>query len=104
MKPLLLPKLVSLLAALTGSISAQMTVSLTATSPRAPLGTLITWTAQVEGADGDLADQSTIWYRYRVRRFGQDLRLIRDFGPRADLPWAATDHEGTYEMEVTARD
>jgi arylsulfate sulfotransferase len=104
MKPQLLRNLIALLLALIGPLSAQMTVSMTASSPRIPLGTLITWNAQVESSDGDSTGQSTIWYRYRVRRFGQAPRLIRDFGPTTNFPWNATENEGSYEMEVTARD
>jgi len=32
------------------------------------------------------------------------FKTIRDFGPRTDLVWSATEHEGAYELEVTARD
>jgi hypothetical protein len=50
-------------------------------------------------------DQSdTIWYRYRARRLDQTFKIIRDFGPRTDLAWSAAEHEGAYELEVTARD
>src|SRR5215475_10804252 len=82
------------------SLSAQMTLSLTSTASRGPVGTPVVWNAQVDGIDhGD-----TIWYRYRARRLDQTFKTIRDFGPRTDLVWSATEHEGAYELEVTARD
>jgi arylsulfate sulfotransferase len=45
-----------------------------------------------------------VWYRYRVRDVGGEYRTIRDFGPEPHLNWAASEHEGLYELEVTARD
>src|SRR6516164_7907938 len=82
------------------SLSAQMTMSLSSTASRGPVGDPVVWNAQVNGIDqGD-----TIWYRYRARRLDQTFKIIRDFGPRTDLVWSATEHEGAYELEVNARD
>ena len=66
----------------------------------APVGTMITWAAQVSDAvSGDL------WYRFRVRvpGSGGGFRMIRDYGPSADLDWTSLD-EGVYEIEVSVRD
>jgi hypothetical protein len=76
-----------------------MGVSLAASPPGpAPVGTMITWTAQASDAvSGDL------WYRFRVREPGGGFRMIRDYGPSDTLDWTSID-EGVYEIEVSARD
>src|SRR6516165_3770963 len=101
MKPLLLS--VGLTLGST-SLSAQMTMSLTSTASRGPVGLPVDWNAQVDGIDDGDNSSDTIWYRYRARRLDQTFKIIRDFGPRTDLVWSATEHEGAYELEVTARD
>ena len=59
---------------------------------------MITWNASVpDSATG------MIWYRFRVREAGGDYTMIRDYGPLASLDWTAADHEGLYEMEVSAK-
>jgi arylsulfate sulfotransferase len=79
--------------------SAQLTVTLTPSLPSpAPLATMITWSASaLDSATG------TIWYRFRVREVGSDYTMIRDYGPLTSLDWTASDHEGLYEMEVSAK-
>lgn len=72
-----------------------VTLSPSTASP-ATTGSIVTWSASVSDAQ-----DGTLWYRYRVRQFGGDYHMIRDFGPVQNLDWAATDHEGTYELEVT---
>ena len=62
------------------------------------VGNLMTWIATVS----DTAP-GTIWYRFRSRAPFGDFQLIRDFGPNPTVDFAAMDHEGKYEMEVTAR-
>lgn len=79
--------------------AAGMTVTLVPSqaSP-APVGTMVTWSASVP--DGSNA---TIWYRFRARELGGSYQIIRDFGPLSSLDWTAMDHEGLYEIEVSAR-
>src|SRR5690242_1740369 len=98
-------KLVVFLAA-TAPLMAQMSVTLRSSVPSpAPLGTVVTWTPTVvNGGSG------TLWYRYRARRAGADIRrgselfhMIRDFGPEANLDWTNIDHEGLFEMELVVR-
>src|SRR5215469_12549747 len=101
MKPLLLSVGLTLGSS---SLSAQMTMSLTSTAFRGPVGAPVVWNAHVEGIDHGDSSSETIWYRYRARRFDQIFKIIRDFGPRTDLVWSATEHEGAYELEVSARD
>src|ERR1022692_238071 len=85
--------------ALTAVSSAAITVTLTPSLPSpAPVATMITWNAAAtDSASG------TIWYRFRVREVGGDYAMIRDYGPLASLDWTASDHEGLYEMEVSAK-
>jgi len=86
--------------ALSAVSSAQMTATLTPSMPSpAPLATMITWNAAVSNPATDV-----IWYRFRVREAGGDYTMIRDYSPLASLDWTASDHEGVYEMEVSAKD
>ncbi|MBZ5674593.1 MAG: aryl-sulfate sulfotransferase [Acidobacteriia bacterium] len=85
--------------ALTAISSAQMSVTLTPSLPSpAPVATMITWNASVPDSPA-----GTIWYRFRVREGGGDYTVIRDYGPLASLDWTAADHEGLYEVEVSAK-
>jgi len=77
-----------------------MTATLKPSVPSpSPVGTMITWNASVKDASS-----SMIWYRFRVRELGGNYQVIRDYGPPTSLDWTATDHEGLYEMELSARD
>jgi len=79
--------------------SAQMSVTLTPSLPSpVPVATMVTWNASVPSSAA-----GTIWYRFRVREVGHDFAMIRDYGPPASLDWTASDHEGLYEMEVSAK-
>jgi hypothetical protein len=65
----------------------------------APVGTVVTWDASVEGGA-----EGTIWYRYRVRKPGDSVFLtVRDFSPKTGFRWIPNLVEGLYEVEVTAR-
>ena len=76
-----------------------MTVTLDPAAPSPlPVGTTIRWNATLEDPP-----TGTNWYRFRVRQFGGDFQLIRDYGPLASLDWTASAQEGTYEMEVSVR-
>src|ERR1051326_5271973 len=76
-----------------------MTAALTPSAPSpAPVGTVITWTASAPDAF-----TGTIWYRFRARELGGSYKIIRDFGPLTSLDWTAADHEGLYEIELSAR-
>jgi arylsulfate sulfotransferase len=88
--------------ALTGfwmPLRAEMSVSLSATVQLpAIVGTPVTWTTDISEGDA-----GSFWYRFRVREFGGEFHTVRDFGPSGSLDWAAADHEGNFEIEVTAR-
>jgi arylsulfate sulfotransferase len=64
----------------------------------ANVGTIVTWTASVSDSDPGIA-----WYRFRVRRVGFEFRVIKDYGLENTLDWTATDHEGSFEIEVSIR-
>jgi arylsulfate sulfotransferase len=80
-------------------LRAEMSISL-APAIQLPLivGTTTTWTTDVS----DTAAGS-FWYRFRVREYGGEFRTVRDYGPSNSLDWATVDHEGNYEIEVSAR-
>jgi len=78
-----------------GGMVATLTPSLP--SP-ATVGTSVTWTGSVsDAADG------AIWYRFRARHLGQGYQMIRDFSPQTTLDWTAVDHEGWFEIELSAK-
>lgn len=62
-----------------------------------PVGTVIRWRAEASGFNGE------VWYRFRVRSAGGELRTIRDFGPDAEIDWTFAETDGNYEVEVSAR-
>ena len=80
-------------------LGAAMSVTLHPSIPgQAATGTVVSWTA--------VANQSakgTLWYRFRLRPLDQEFRVARDYGPSNVLKWAATEHEGLYEIEVSLR-
>jgi hypothetical protein len=78
---------------------------------------MVTWTAAAAGSQaGD------VWYRFRVRELGAVLtkpagrlqlpaagvdtafQTVQDFGPVNTLNWTASEHNGNYQIEVSARD
>ncbi|MCZ2152083.1 MAG: aryl-sulfate sulfotransferase [Bryobacterales bacterium] len=76
-----------------------MSVSLGSSVPApAYVGAVVTWTPVVSGAA-----EGTLWYRFRVRRVGEDFAMYRDYGPESQFDWTASEHEGTYEIEVSVR-
>jgi hypothetical protein len=102
-----------------GPPGASLSVSLAAsvTSP-APVGTIVTWTASVAGTSS-----TNLWYRFQARETATtlgpchavrgtvaphgcatDFSMVQDFGPVNALSWTASDHEGGYEVQVTATD
>jgi arylsulfate sulfotransferase len=75
-----------------------MTVGVSASiSSPAPVATPVTFTAVVSGEP-----TNNNWYRFSVRQVNGPYRIIRDYGPVSTLMWTASDHEGTYEIEVAA--
>jgi len=92
--------LLALFMAFAGATAASaMTVALTPSvaSPVA-IGTRVTFSSTVPDASG-----SNLWYRFRVRRQGEDYQMVSDYGPINTLDWTASKHEGMYEVEVSAR-
>src|SRR5690348_13722326 len=91
--------IVLVLFAATIAAQAQLAAFLSPSFPSpSPVGTVITWTASTSAGSGNTQ------YRFRARVAGMDFHLVRDFSPAATLDWTEIRHEGTYELEVTARD
>ena len=94
----LITSIVSLALLGAGAASAMsVTVTPSTTSP-APVGTKVTFSAASDASGTNLR------YRFRVRKQGGDYQMIRDFGPSSALNWTAREHEGAYDIEVSARD
>jgi arylsulfate sulfotransferase len=91
---------VMLLAACVAPCRAAMSVTLSPSpaSP-APVGTVITWTPNVF-----YSQSSNLWLRFRVKAPNGDFQMLRDYGPAATIYWAASEYEGTYQIEVSVRD
>jgi arylsulfate sulfotransferase len=68
-----------------------------ASSPQ-PIGTPVTFTASASDSD-----PGPIRYRFRIRPAGGPYTTVRDFGPSASLVWTPADSEGSFEIEVTAK-
>src|ERR1700674_5139375 len=79
--------------------AAGMTATLVPSLPSpVPVGTMITLNGSVANAS-----KGTIWYRFRVRELGGSYQVIRDYSPLTSLDWTAADHEGIYEIELSAK-
>ena len=88
-----------LMAAALPCLASAMSVSLVPSTPSpAPVGTVVTWTANVS----DL-NPGRLWYRFSAHESGQESFVIKDYGPDATLDWTAGDHEGFYVVEVSVR-
>lgn len=91
-------RFLSLLASLAGLQGAVLSVVLTPSIPApAPVGTVVTWSAHPSDAT------ASVWYRFRAARAGSGLHVIRDYSPLSSLDWTASQHEGVYDIEVSAR-
>lgn len=62
-----------------------------------PVATMVRWSAEAAGADG------IWWYRFRYRDAQHDFRIIQDYGPNSSIDWTFSEQEGTFELEVSAR-
>lgn len=79
------------------SSAAMVSLTSSIASP-APLGSVVTFEANVDDST------STYAYRFRARvATASEYRTVIDFGPKQSLEWATIEGEGSYEIEVTAR-
>lgn len=85
----------SCVPALYGAIDVQLTPS--PAQPQ-PVGTRIRWTATAVDSTG-----GSLEYRFSVRSPGGALRTIRDYSDTNVLQWTPSEHEGTFEVRVVAR-
>jgi arylsulfate sulfotransferase len=90
----------AVLFVMSGIAAFAMSVSVQPSEPApSPLGTVVTWDASI-----DSGGEGTIWYRYRVRKPGASQFLtVRDFSPQSWFKWSPNLVEGSYQVEVTAR-
>ena len=89
----------SILAWITPSVRAQVSVSLQPSVPSpARVGTRATWTATVSGAE-----PGAYSYQFAIRGFYEGRRIVKDFGPDNSFDWAPSEREGFYTIEVVAR-
>ncbi len=84
-------------AVMAGLKGAPLSVTLTPSISAAQVGTVVTWTARPSDPT------APIRYRFRTARAGDQLHVVRDYGPANTLDWTASQYEGTYEIEVSAR-
>jgi hypothetical protein len=87
------------LSAPAGGLRASVAVSLTPSFP-APsfVGDTVIWEAAVsDSAPG------TLWCKFRVRPPGGVFRTVIDYGPQTSFQWTPAEHEGRFEVEVSAR-
>uniref|UniRef100_Q023I8 Arylsulfotransferase N-terminal domain-containing protein n=1 Tax=Solibacter usitatus (strain Ellin6076) TaxID=234267 RepID=Q023I8_SOLUE len=63
------------------------------------VGAIVTWTATPAAGAAD-----AFWYRFRARRVGSPFRVWKDFGPDNTFEWTESEHPGSFEIEVAARD
>ncbi len=93
-----------------------VSLSTSVTSP-APVGSIVTWTASATGSSA-----GNVWYRFRMCDVGmgsasrrpplprsvdcaeRGYSMVRDYGPVNTLDWTIGEHEGNYDIEVSARD
>lgn len=74
--------------------------TLTASTDYAPVGTAIHLEASALVND----EETESWYRFRIRSPEGRTEVLRDFGPESSLDWSSVGREGTYQIELTARD
>src|SRR5579872_367370 len=88
---------VSMVAAVSSSATPVVTLSGSLPSPQ-PVGTPVTWTATATDTDS-----GTIMYAFSVGPQGGKLGLVRDFGETAFFRSYPALQEGTFTVQVTAR-
>ena len=115
--PLLLVTATTSLSTMNAQTGLAAAMSTSVISP-ARVGSIITWNVTATGSVS-----GNLWYRFRVREVGpvsdhcrpgglpffpacvgSSFSIIQDYGPGNAVAWTASDHEGTYEMEASAKD
>lgn len=82
-------------------ISASVTVQLTPSVSTASVGTTVTWTASA----ADSANPSgSFTYQFSVGASAANLQVRRDFSSVNQFPWTEADQEGTYDIQVVAKE
>jgi len=82
-----------------GNVLAMSVVVQHSVSSPVPLGSTVTLKSHVSDAQ-----EGTVWYRYRVRTpDATDFRTVRDYSPESQFNWVPMRQEGSYDIEVAAR-
>jgi hypothetical protein len=79
-----------------GNVTVQLSPSI---SGGAPLGSTIVWTAIA--ADSTNAS-ATFTYQFSIGPSGGPLQVRRDYSSANDFPWSPADHEGSFQVQVSA--
>lgn len=80
---------------------ASISVQLTPSRGTAPVGTTVTWTAT---ASDSANSSATFTYQFSVGTSGGNLQVRRDFSRVNQFPWTEAGREGTYDIEVVAKE
>ncbi len=115
--PLLVVTATAYLSIMNAQTRLAAAMSISATSP-ASVGSIVTWNGTATGSVS-----GNVWYRFRVREVGPisdrcrprglplvpacvscSFSIIQDYGPGNSVAWTASDREGIYEMEFSAKD
>lgn len=81
--------------------SASITVRLTPGVSTAAVGSTVIWTAQ---ATDSANPQATFLYQFSVGSSASTLQVRRDFSGVNEFPWTEADQEGTYDIQVVAKE
>lgn len=93
---------VACFAAFSASIaSASVSVTLSPSVGTAQVGTTVTWTATAK----DTANSgASFTYQFSVGTSASNLQVRRDFSAINQFPWTESDQEGTYDIQVVAKE
>jgi arylsulfate sulfotransferase len=84
-----------------GIMSASVTLQLTPSVGTAPVGTTVTWTAT---ATDSANSSASFTYQFSVGSSASTLQVRRDFSSLNQFPWTEADQEGTYDIQVVAKE
>jgi arylsulfate sulfotransferase len=82
-------------------MSANISVQLAPSISTAPVGTTVAWTATAEDSTDSAA---SFIYQFSVGSSATTLQIRRDFSNVNQFPWTESDQEGTYDVQVVAKE
>lgn len=81
--------------------AASVTVTITPNLNTAPVAATVTWTAV---ASDSANSSATFTYQFSVGTSASNLQVRRDFSSANQFPWTESDSEGTYDVQVVAKE